>query len=315
MTRIVYLGAPEGFGSVRALAGDLATVEHTPANADAVAAALPSCAALIDASMKVAFDEAMLARADALRVISTATTGSDHIDADAADRRGITVKTLREDGDLLRGLTPAAELSWALVLACARRLVPAIEHARAGRWEREEFPGLMLNGRTLGLIGCGRIGQWMGRYGRAFGMGVLGFDPHVEPWPDGIERVELDALATQSDVISVHVHLNTETRGLVGASVFERMKTGTIFVNTSRGGLCDEAALLRALESGRLGAAGLDVLDGEPETEAHPLVRYAQNHDNLLITPHCGGFSPDAVRRVCARAAEKALTELGLGPT
>jgi D-3-phosphoglycerate dehydrogenase len=154
-------------------------------------------------------------------------------------------------------------------------------------------------------VGCGRIGGWMARYGAAFGMRVVGHDPFVDPWPDGIRRVPLEELVETSDVVSVHVHLSAETRGLVSAALFERMKPGAIFVNTSRGALADEAALLRALESGRLAAAGLDVLEGEPAIEGHPLLAYARRHSNLILTPHCGGFSPDAVRLVCARAAEK----------
>ena len=170
---------------------------------------------------------------------------------------------------------------------------------------REDFPGLMLNGRRLGVIGCGRIGGWMARYARAFGMDVVGYDPFVESFPEGIERVSLEEVVSGSDAITVHVHLSAQTRGVVSADLFRRMKPGAIFLNTSRGAIADEAALLQALQSGHLSAAGVDVLDGEPEIENHPLRRYAQSHANLLITPHCGGFSPDAVRVVCRRAAEK----------
>jgi phosphoglycerate dehydrogenase-like enzyme len=191
------------------------------------------------------------------------------------------------------------------LLACARRLPAAVSAVKRGEWVREDFPGLMLNGRRLGVIGCGRIGGWMARYAHAFGMDVVGCDPFVERFPEGIERVSLEELVSGSDVISVHVHLSDQTRGLVSADLFRRMKPGAIFLNTSRGAIADEAALLQALQSGHLSAAGVDVLDGEPEIGNHPLLRYAVSHDNLLITPHCGGFSPDAVRVVCRRAAEK----------
>lgn len=312
MMRIAYLGAPEGFEAAASVVKGVAELTHLPAERVPILEAAPKFAGLIDASMKVSLDAEILQRASSLRIISTATTGSDHIDLDTAEGLGIRVRTLREDSELLQCLTPAAELSWALILACARRLVPATRHVRDGEWVREEFPGLMLNGRTLGLIGCGRIGQWMARYGQAFGMTVIGFDPHVNPWPKTIEAVDLDKLVREADFVSVHVHLGPETKGLVGAQQFQNMKPGAIFINTSRGGVSDEAALLRALESGHLGAAGLDVLDGEPDTATHPLVQYARNNDNLLITPHCGGFSPDAVRRVCAHAATKVLEHLGL---
>jgi D-3-phosphoglycerate dehydrogenase len=168
----------------------------------------------------------------------------------------------------------------------------------------------MLNGRTLGLIGCGRLGQWMSRYGAAFGMEVLGHDPHVAPWPEGIIQTDLADLVANADVISVHVHLSEATRGLLSADLLASIKPGAIVINTSRGAIIDEAALLAGLESGRIGAAGLDVLDGEPEIAQHPLIAYGRGHDNLIVTPHIGGFSPDAVRVVCRRAAEKIMAKL-----
>ncbi len=311
--KLVYLGSEEGFEAASATVGAAMEVLHPPAEPDAVARALVEADALLDASMKVPITDAMVAAAPRLKVISCATTGSDHIQRPALESRGIPVRTLKEDPELLRGITPAAELTWALVMACARRLVPAAAHTRGGDWVREDFPGVMLNGRTLGIIGCGRIGQWVGRYGRAFGMKVIGHDPHVDPWPGHMERSDLAALAESADIITVHVHLSAETRGLVSAGLFERMKPGAIFVNTSRGAVSDEAALLESLRSGRLGAAGLDVLEGEPDIADHPLVGYARTHDNLVITPHCGGFSPDAVKVVCAHAARKILDHLGQG--
>ncbi len=307
---MIYLGAPEGFEAAQGIISSVGVLKHIPAEQDKVAEAMRSASALLDASMKVRITDEMVEAAPNLRIISTATTGADHVSRKELDRRSIPVRTLKEDPDLLSNLTPAAELSWALLMACARRLVPAVQHTRSGHWVREEFPGIMLNGRTLGVIGCGRIGQWMARYARAFGMDVLGYDPLVSPWPDGITKVPLTVLAETADFVSVHVHLTEATRGLVSADIFTRMKAGAVFINTSRGSLADEAALLLALEEGRLGAAGLDVLEGEPDIGDHPLVRYARSHDNLLITPHCGGFSPDAVRRVCAHAAGKIVNEL-----
>jgi D-3-phosphoglycerate dehydrogenase len=247
----------------------------------------------------------MVLAAPALRIISCATTGADHIARAEVERRRIPVRTLREDAELLQGLTPTAELTFALLLACARRLPAAVTAVRRGRWVREDFPGLMLKGRQLGIIGCGRIGGWMARYGQAFGMHTVAYDPMALSLPAGVTSLSLAELAATSDVITVHVHLSSKTRGLVSADIFRQMKPGAIFLNTSRGALIDEIALLEALEGGRVAAAGLDVLDGEPDIEHHPLRLYAMRHENLLITPHCGGFSPDAVKIVCRRAAEK----------
>ncbi|NWG24085.1 MAG: hydroxyacid dehydrogenase [Pseudorhodoplanes sp.] len=302
---VVYLGAPEGAEAARGVLADGFEVRHPEHTPGAVADALRGADALLDASMKVPIDDRMISESPKLRIISCATTGSDHIARDVLSGRGIPVRTLREDGELLRNITPAAELTFALLLACARRLPAALNAVKRGEWVREDFPGLMLNGRRLGVIGCGRIGGWMARYARAFGMDVVGYDPFLTAFPPDIAPVELEELVETSDAVTVHVHLSDKTRGLVSADLFKRIKPGAIFLNTSRGAVADEAALLAALESGRVSAAGLDVLEGEPDVARHPLRLYAERHDNLLITPHCGGFSPDAVRVVCRRAAEK----------
>jgi D-3-phosphoglycerate dehydrogenase len=152
----------------------------------------------------------------------------------------------------------------------------------------------------------------MARYAQAFGMSVVGYDPYQDTLPDGVERVTLAEMFGQCDFVSVHVHLSDETRGLISRELLEAAKIGLVLINTSRGAIVDEAALVHGLASGRISGAGLDVLDGEPDTANHPLVLYSQTHDNLLITPHCGGFSPDAVRLVCARAGQKIMEKLGL---
>jgi D-3-phosphoglycerate dehydrogenase len=307
---ILYLGAEVGAQAAAETIGNRARLVHIPATPESVQSALGEAVAVLDASMKVRLTDDMLATAARLRIISCATTGSDHIARGEVERRGIPVRTLMEDRDLIRNLTPAAELSWALVMACARNLPQAVEHVRTGGWDRELFPGLMLNGRRLGIIGCGRIGTWMSRYAAAFGMDVVGYDPVISVFPPGIRPRSLEELLEVSDVITIHVPLTPTTTGMLSAEHFRRIKAGAILINTSRGAIVDEAALLRALEEGRLSAAGLDVLVDEPRIERSPLLAYARTHTNLLITPHCGGFSHDAVRVVCRRAAEKILEHL-----
>lgn len=294
--RVLYLGPPDTLALVeRELAGLDVVFALEPDEVDKV---LPSCAAVLDAYMKVPFTADRLTSAVNLTVIVTATTGADHIDTDAALRGGVPVLTLKGQTELLGRLTPAAEHSWLLLMACARKLKAATGHVLEGGWDRNLFPGVMLRGTTLGLIGFGRIGRMMSRYAQAFDMRCIGYDPHVALWPDTIDRAPLDAVMEESDFVSVHVHLTDETTGLIGRPELGRMKAGAVLVNTSRGAIVDEAGLLEALESGRLGAAGLDVLSGEPDTADDPLVKYARNHDNLLITPHIGGFSPGALATV-----------------
>ncbi len=305
MKTVIYLGALEGFEASKKVLEDIAVVKHVPAQLDKLMLALPEADSLLDASMKVQITDEMIKSAARLQIISCATTGSDHIERNALQDRDIPVRTLKEDAELLQNLTPAAELSWALLMACARRLPAAVRHVTAGGWSREEFPGIMLNGKNLGLVGCGRIGRWMAGYGNAFGMNVLGYDPYIKNWPDNIKPVSLEKLMESSEFISIHVHLTAETTGLISRNLLERVKKGTVLINTSRGPIVDDTALLDMLQSGRIHGVGLDVLTGEPDTSALPLVKYARNHDNVLITPHCGGYSPDAVRIVCKHASEK----------
>jgi phosphoglycerate dehydrogenase-like enzyme len=308
---LLFMGPSSGWRAVKTAAGSSARLVHVEPRQEALAAALTEADGLIDAAIRVPLTDDMVRGASHLKVVSCASTGTDHVARGEIDRRGIVVRSLFDSPEVIRNLTPAAELTWTLVLACARRLPAAVAHVRAGGWDREQFPGMMLNNRQLGLIGCGRIGGWMARYAQAFGMHVVGFDPHRSELPAGVTRVSLEELMETSDIVSVHVPLNADTRGLVSAGLFARIKPGAIFVNTSRGPVADEAALLQALQNGRVSAAGLDVLDGEPAIAEHPLLAYARSYENLLITPHCGGFSPDAVAVVSAHAARVALAVIG----
>ena len=305
--KVLFLGPDDLVGFVRERLGDDYVVAHA-LDAETARSEMAGATFVLDAYMRVRFDRAMIESATALRAFIAATTGADHVAADALDERDIPLLTLRGQTDLLRNLTPAAELSWFLVMACARGARTAIQEVLEGIWNRNNHPGLMLRGRTIGIVGCGRIGTWMSRYARAFGMNCLGYDPFLTAFPEGIRGIALSDLLERSDVVSVHVPLTDATRGLLGAAELARMKSGAILVNTSRGEIVDESAILGALEDGRLRAVGLDVLVGEPDVARHPLVEYARKHPNVIITPHIGGFSPDAVREVlvfcCQRIRE-----------
>src|SRR4029079_7872267 len=250
MKHVIYLGASEGFEATRDALAGAADVVHVKAEPQDVAAALRDADGLLDASMKVKLTPEMLAAAAKLKIISTATTGSDHISREGLSERGIPVRTLKEDPEVLRNITPAAELSFALLMALARKLPAAVRHVKDGGWTREEFPGVMLRGKTLGLVGCGRIGGWMARYARAFGMDVIGHDPFLKEFPDSIRKTPLEQVLSQSAFVSIHVHLSPETTGLVSRTLIDSMKPGAFLINTSRGAIVDEQALLAALQSG-----------------------------------------------------------------
>lgn len=304
---VLYLGPASGTAAVTSTLGagwQVLAPETTPT---AVLPLLPQVHAILDASMKVPLSQAELDTAVNLKLIATATTGADHIDSKALAARSIPLLTLKGQKQVLNELTPAAELSWMLLMACARHLRAANRHVEAGLWDREQFPGMLLKGRTLGLIGCGRIGQWMSRYATAFGMRVIGYDPYLpeSEWPATIVRTDLAPLLQNAHAVSIHVHLSDETRGLIGPREFSLLRPGAILINTSRGAICDEDALLQALETNHLAGYGTDVLEGEPAIQTSRIWQYAQTHDNCLITPHIGGFSPDAVDIVLKFAATR----------
>jgi D-3-phosphoglycerate dehydrogenase len=245
-------------------------------------------------------DAELIAAAPRLRVIVSPTTGLDHIDLDAAASRQIAVLSLKDEKAFLDGITATAELTWALILELARRVGSAHREVLRGRWNRDAWRGNGLKGRVLGLLGYGRLGRIVGEYGRAFRMHVIANDPNVTDYADHVRAVTLDELLTDADVLSVHAHLDGTTVGLVGARQIDRMKRGAWLINTARGKIVDETALLDALQSGRLGAAALDVLSGETSgqrgwLEANPLLVYARAHDNLILTPHIGGATVDAM--------------------
>jgi D-3-phosphoglycerate dehydrogenase len=252
----------------------------------------------------------VLQRARRLRVIATPSTGTDHINMVEAAERGITVLSLRDDLEFLNTVTATAELAWALLLAVARRLPEAINAARGGHWGRDEFRGTQLSGKTLGIVGYGRLGRMVAGYGRAFGMTTLACDVKPMTMPNEIRQVPFDELLERADVVSIHVHLSQDTRHLFDASAFQRMKVGSILINTSRGAVVDENALLSALKMGQLAGAGLDVIDGEwrHDLADHPLISYARQHSNLLISPHVGGVTREsqsmAYRRIIEKLAE-----------
>lgn len=239
-----------------------------------------------------------------LRVVSAMSTGIDHIDSGAAERTGIEV--LRLPGSVTAAAT--AELAWTLLLAVARGIVPAARDMHAGRWagfDPWQWTGLQLDGATLGIVGFGAIGRRVARYAAAFGMRVLAATrtPAEEP---GVRFVELADLAPSCDAISLHVPLTPATRGLVGAAFLERVRPGTVLINTSRGGVVDEPAVLAALESGRLGAAGLDVYAREPAAPGDPLVE----HPRVLALPHIGSATHVTRVEMAVRAVGAAVVAL-----
>ncbi len=252
-------------------------------------------------------DEALLARAPRLKVVSNMAVGVNNIALDACTRRGIPV------GHTPGVLTDAtADLTLALLLAIARRLPEAARDAREGRWTTWSPTGWLgadLRDRTLGIVGFGAIGQAVAERARAFGMRVLYHSRTRKPEAEhrlAAAFVPLNDLLAQSDVVSLHVPLTPQTRGLINADALRRMKPTAILVNTARGPVVDTEALLRALREGWIRAAALDVTDPEPLPPEHPL--YAQ--PNCLITPHIGSATEATRRRMAEIACRNLLAGL-----
>ncbi len=247
------------------------------------------------ATLEIRFDQPVIERACRLRVLATPSTGLDHLDMPLLRERGIEVLSLKDERAFLDGITATAELAWGLLLAAVRRIPAEFDDTKRGIWHRPVTRGRQLSGKTLGIIGFGRLGNIVSQYAHAFRMRVLATDP-VAFAHRYVQRVGFHELLAESDVVSVHVHLNDQTHHLLDRDAFARMKPGVVLVNTSRGGIIDEQALIDALDRGRVSACGLDVIDGEwmPDKLQHPLIQYAQTHDNVVITPHIGGITLDS---------------------
>jgi glyoxylate reductase len=251
-------------------------------------------------------DSDLLENSARLRVVSSCSVGLDHIDLAAASARGIPV-----------GFTPGvlvettADLAFGLLLAAARRIPEADRFVRAHEWtpQRRWEPDLLLgrdvHGATLGVIGLGEIGRAVARRAQGFGMRVLGWTQSGRDVP-GVESVALGELLDRSDMLTIHVALAPETRDLIDAAALARLRPGAILVNTARGGIVNEAALVAALHDGRLAAAALDVFESEPLDPTSPL----HQAPNLVLSPHIGSASVATRERMAELAVENLLAGL-----
>ncbi|CAN5640137.1 phosphoglycerate dehydrogenase [soil metagenome] len=245
--------------------------------------------------------------ADRLKVIGRAGVGVDNIDVEAATERGVAVLNAPSGNTV-----SAAELAFALILSCVRRIPAADRSMKSGEWDRSRFTGSELYGKTLGLVGAGRIGGEVARRARVFGMKVCAYDPYLPA--DRAESLEielcpLNELLARADVLSLHVPLTDSTRGLIGAAQLAAMKDGAYVVNAARGGVLDETALAAALERGHLAGAGLDVYGAEPLPADHPL----RSLDRAVLTPHLGAATEEAQHNVALEIAEAVRAALADG--
>jgi D-3-phosphoglycerate dehydrogenase len=303
MNRIVVADALEASGLeiLRAAGAELhvVTAAERPrlpelvANADAL---------VVRSATKVT--RALLEAAPKLRVVGRAGVGVDNVDVEAATERGVLVVNAPT-----ANLMSATEHTLALMLALARSVPAADASMKRGEWDRKTFVGVELQGKTLGIVGLGRIGQRVAARARAFEMRLVAYDPFLDPaWASRmeVELLPLDDLLRTSDFVTLHTPFSRETKNLIDARRLALLKKDAFLVNVGRGGLIDEEALLAALDAGAFAGAGLDVFEEEP-TPRHELTR----HPRVIATPHIGAQTKEALERIAIETAKMLLAALG----
>ncbi|XP_045402896.1 D-3-phosphoglycerate dehydrogenase [Lemur catta] len=269
--------------------GGLQVVEKQNLSKEELIAELQDCEGLIVRSAtKVTAD--IINAAEKLQVVGRAGTGVDNVDLEAATRKGILVMNTPNGNSL-----SAAELTCGMIMCLARQIPQATASMKNGKWERKKFMGTEVNGKTLGILGLGRIGREVATRMQSFGMKTVGYDPIISPEVSasfGVQQLPLEEIWPLCDFITVHTPLLPSTTGLLNDSTFARCKKGVRVVNCARGGIVDEGALLRALQSGQCAGAALDVFTEEP-----PRDRALVDHENVISCPHLGASTKEAQSR------------------
>lgn len=237
-----------------------------------------------------------------LKVVASPTTGLNHIDVGYLKKKKIKLITLRGRKKFLKNITSTAEHTMGLILSLYRHIPWSFDAVKCGKWPRDEFIGNQLKGKTIGLLGYGRLGKIVRQYAKAFKMNIISHDPNVSSKKmkkDGVESVGMEELFKKSDIVSIHVLLTLETYDLIKLKHLRLMKKSAILINTSRGELIEKNALLKALKNKWIKGAAIDVMHDEKKDGLHlkkdPLYHYSKNNKNLIITSHLGGVSFEAM--------------------
>ena len=262
-------------------------------------------------------DESLLGQVTSIKYVVSPATGTNHLDIDYLNSRNIKLIYLGDFSTEISNVFSTAELTWSLLLTVVRRIIPAHGSVISGSFDRGPFLGIDLAGRTLGIIGYGRLGRRVAEYGLAFGMQVVVCDVNDEKvanLANGITSCSLGQLLSTSDVVSIHVPLNKQTHRLITDSQISKMKNGSVLINTSRGEVLDELAIVEALTTGKLYGVGVDVLVGENannfSSNDSPLVKAASRNLNVVVSPHIGGWTTQAVATTRTLVVEELLRQL-----
>jgi D-3-phosphoglycerate dehydrogenase len=300
---------PKGYSSeAKAILSAVGKVENGPLSRVQLIHKIPKYDVMI-VRLTHQIDKEIIDKAARLKLISSATTGLNHIDTEYAKENNIHVISLRGDTEFLEEIYATAEHTWALILALIRNIPQAVHSVKEGNWNRDLFKGSELNGKTLGIIGLGRIGKKVANYGLAFGMTVIAYSGDNSESTYGVQMTNsLKSLLEKSDVVSLHLPLNSSSYKMMGKDQFFSMKKGAVIINSSRGEITDEDALIDAIKTGHLSGAALDVITNE--TEIHNLKRsriilFAKENGRLIITPHIGGATFESMEKTEIFMAEK----------
>ena len=235
-----------------------------------------------------------------IKAILSPTTGLDHIDLEAVNRQKVKVFHLRGETKFLKTISGTAELTIGLMLSIVRKIPESFDSVKEGFWQPGKFRGHELSGKTLGIIGCGRLGSKVSRAAIALGMNVIAYDPFISRFPSGVKSKKNQSdILCEADIVSLHVPLLPETNNLISQNEISNMKNGVVLINTSRGAIIETKSLIKSLRNGKVAAAAVDVIENENLLlgKNHPLVLYALENKNLIITPHIGGATFESVEK------------------
>jgi len=273
---------------------------------------------IIFAKLGLVFDNSIFDLQPQLKILVTPTTGLNHIVLPDAQLHGIQVLSLLGEAEFLSNVTSTAEHAWTLLLAINRSLTSAVSRVSRGLWKRQELEVHELSGSRLGLIGMGRLGRIVARYGLAFQMEVVGNDPHVasKMFPEGCRKVDLQELLTSSDYVVILASYKPGDQPILGWSEFSRLRLGAVLINVARGELINEHALLRALDDCKIRGFGADVLVGDSgwspsEIIDSEIVERSKLDNRIIITPHMGGYATEAIEKTRKFMVGRLLSHIG----
>ena len=295
----IFNAEPEDYSrKAFAILQEVGEVEEALLNQEVLLQRIPEIDALI-VRLGLKVNREVIEKGAKLKYILSATTGTDHIDMEAAKEHNIEVVCLKGEEAFLRSIPSTSEYTWALLLALLRNLPQAYQHVLDTGWDRQLFRGHNIAGKKLGILGLGRVGRLVAGYALAFGCELAAYDPFKTEWMEGVQRMEkAEDLMQWSEILCIHIPYDADTHHFLNENLMRLLPQGALMVNTSRGGVWDEAAIVRLLEANHLGGVATDVIEGEltsTQRNKSPLLRQAMHDARVLVTPHIAGATYESM--------------------